>query len=333
LSLAFRGAKEQITVDHLTGINEKIGAIPGALDDQPLSLAMDQSARASWDSSIAPHVAHVPFAMSGQGQQAIVKTILAMRRDRAQTARVVMIEEPDNHLSHTSLNQLLARIGDLAGEDQQLFVTTHSSFVLNRLGLDALALVSAGAVATFANLSEQTVRFFQKQPGFDTLRAVLAKRVVLVEGPSDEIMFNHFYMAAKDRLPLEDGIDVITMQGVSLKRSLELAKVLGKQCAALRDNDGVEPAVILEGITDDLIDGALRQVFIGAVDKGRTLEPQLIAANDEAVIREALGIRKQTNLASWMTNNKTEAALRLAEGTTEIAAPQYFIDAIEFISA
>jgi hypothetical protein len=56
--------------------------------------------------------------LSGQGQQAAIKIALAMGR-AASDAQTVMIEEPENHLSHTNLNKLLARIDDVAGNEQR----------------------------------------------------------------------------------------------------------------------------------------------------------------------------------------------------------------------
>lgn len=70
---------------------------------------------------MTPHVNDVPFSMSGQGEQASIKISLAMSR-HADKANIVMIEEPENHLSHTSLTTLLARIEKLAGDQQQLFI-------------------------------------------------------------------------------------------------------------------------------------------------------------------------------------------------------------------
>ncbi|WP_264074098.1 ATP-dependent nuclease, partial [Mycolicibacter minnesotensis] len=137
VSLAVRANRDTLASPHLQAVNEKMAELPGPLDDKPLELAMDQTGRGAWDSSVIPHVAAVPFLLSGQGQQAAIKIALAMGRT-ASAIQVVMIEEPENHLSHTNLNKLLARIADLAGDDQQLLITTHSSYVLNRIGLDGL---------------------------------------------------------------------------------------------------------------------------------------------------------------------------------------------------
>lgn len=330
VSLAFRKVKEQMTNEHLKAVNDEMKKLEGALDDRPISLAMDQSSRGSWDSSVVPHVAELPFAMAGQGQQAAIKIALAMSRE-AKKARVAMVEEPENHLSHTSLNVLLRRIEGLAGDEQQLLITTHSSYVLNRLGLDGLRLVSGGTVAKFGELTEDTVKYFQKLPGYDTLRMVLADRFVLVEGPSDEMLFERFYKDTAGHRPIEDGIDVFSMRGLSLERCLEVAMLLDKHCAVLRDNDSKQPDEITAAL-GDLVDGTRRKVFIGDPALGKTLEPQILTANpDDAKMRRILGVTDRADLETWMTNAKTEAALRIAESGEQLSPPPYFTEAIEFI--
>ena len=63
---------------------------------------------------------------------------------------------------------------------------------------------------------------------------VLAKKIVLVEGPSDEIIFERIFRDIYNRRPMELGIDVVSMRGLSLARCLELCAALGKTVAALR---------------------------------------------------------------------------------------------------
>src|SRR5699024_204894 len=108
-----------------------------------------------------PHVNNVPFSMSGQGQQSAIKISLAMNR-HARRTKFVMVEELENHLTHTSLVTLLGRIESLAGEQQQLFISTHSSFVLNRLGLDSLILMGHDSAAKLSELDAETVSYFKR---------------------------------------------------------------------------------------------------------------------------------------------------------------------------
>jgi len=316
--------------DALKAVNERMAEDHKALHDQPITLAMDQTTRTSWEGAVTPHVGNVPFSMSGQGQQAAIKISLAMSR-HSERASFVIVEEPENHLTFTSLVVLLSRMERLAGEQQQLFVTTHSSFVLNRLGVDTLHLLSEGRNRKLSSLSDDTVAYFQKLPGYDTLRMVLARKLVLVEGSSDEIIFERLFKDLFGQRPLESGIDVLSVRGLSFARCLELCHALDKTVAVIRDNDGVDPAELRGPIEKWLAEGK-REAFIGAIEEGRTLEPQLVHFNGEEKLRKLLGISDSTDLKKWMRREKTEVALRIATAEESIAPPSYMREAAAFIN-
>lgn len=331
ISVAHRSARHNISMTTLTDVNKRIAAEGTKLHDKDLGLQMDQSAGATWESSVVPHVGDIPFALAGQGQQAAIKVALAMNRS-ADTTAFVLIEEPENHLSHTSLTRLIARIEALAGE-RQVFITTHSSYVLNRLGLDKLRLLHAGKPTSFSAISPGTVRYFKRLSGFDTLRIVLAEKLVLVEGPSDEMVFERAFRDKHAKAPIEAGIDVLSMAGVSLARALELAAALGRRAAGIRDNDG-KPASHWEAKVAEHLQTGIRELFIGDPADGKTLEPQLAHVNDDATLRTALGLGNTDDdkaTVDWMTENKTEGSLLLAESDTSVTFPDYLQKAIEFV--
>ena len=330
ISLSYREVKAAMSEDALKAVNERMAEDHKALHDQPITLAMDQTTRTSWEGAVTPHVGNVPFSMSGQGQQAAIKISLAMSR-HSERASFVIVEEPENHLTFTSLVVLLSRMEQLAGEQQQLFVTTHSSFVLNRLGVDTLHLLSEGRNRKLSSLSDDTVAYFQKLPGYDTLRMVLARKLVLVEGSSDEIIFERLFKDLFGQRPLESGIDVLSVRGLSFARCLELCHALDKTVAVIRDNDGVDPAELRGPIEKWLAEGK-REAFIGAVEEGRTLEPQLVHFNGEEKLRKLLGISDSADLKKWMRREKTEVALRIATAEESIAPPSYMREAAAFIN-
>jgi ABC-type cobalamin/Fe3+-siderophores transport system ATPase subunit len=328
ISLEYRRVKASMSQTALNTVNKRMSSVHTTLHSQPIALAMDQSARTSWEGVVTPHVNDVPFSMSGQGQQSAIKISLAMSR-HAGRAKFVMIEEPENHLTHTSLVTLLSRIESLAGDQQQLFVSTHSSFVVNRLGLNALLLMGNSVAAKLSALDPKTVSYFQKLPGYDTLRIVLANKIVLVEGPSDEIVFERVFKDTYGKRPMELGIDVLSMRGLSHARGLELCAILNKPVAAIRDNDGVDP-VELRAPVDAWLKKGERELFIGEVAHGETLEPQLIHHNGDALLREVLGIAAHADLLKWMTREKTEAALRISVASKTIVPPPYMLEAVKF---
>ncbi|MER7244450.1 AAA family ATPase [Kribbella sp. NPDC000426] len=327
IAVAHRNARHTITEEALGEANKRIAADSALFHDRHLGLQVDQSSNASWEAGIVPQVEEIPFAMAGQGQQAAVKVALAMNRTADKTT-FVLIEEPENHLSHTSLTRLISRIENLAG-DRQVFLTTHSSFVLNRLGLDKLVLLYRGKCAEFSELPADTVRYFQRLSGYDTLRLVLADNVVLVEGPSDEMLFERAFSDRHGAAPMEMGVDVISMRGVALKRSLQLCAALKRKVAVLRDNDG-KPADHWNDMYAEFLEDGVRQLFIGDPAHGKTLEPQMIEVNGEPEIRAMLGYDGALTTEEWMSSHKTEGALRLAETESELTFPEYFIDAVNF---
>ena len=129
---------------------------------------------------------------------------------------------------------------------------------------------------------------------------------------------------------MEAGIDVVSMRGLALARCLQLCQAIDKPVAVMRDNDGVEPAELRETVKQWL-DGQKRELFIGAVADGRTLEPQLVKANGEEHLREVLGIAARASLDTWMTREKTEGAIRIAESDKALTPPGYMSAAAEFI--
>jgi predicted ATPase len=329
ISVAYRQVKAGMTNTTLRPVNERMAGLNATLHDQDITLAMDQSSRTSWEGAVTPHVNEIPFGLSGQGQQAAIKISLAMSRS-SQKAGIVMIEEPENHMTHSSLVKVISRIESLASDDQQLFIATHSSFVVNRLGVDRIHLLGSEVAKKLSDLRPETVAYFQKLPGYDTLRMALAQKVVLVEGPSDEILFERVYKDLYSVRPIENGIDVLSMRGLSFARCLELCAELGQMVAALRDNDGKEPADLRSPLQDWLEDG-IREIFIGDNAKGNTLEPQLINHNSEDILRRVLALTSQADILTWMTREKTEAALRIAKSTECITPPSYMNNAAVFI--
>jgi putative ATP-dependent endonuclease of OLD family len=326
LSLAHRTSRQAITDGALKSINDRIAAENATLHDRPMGLQMDQSSRTSWETGVVPQVDNIPFAMAGQGAQATVKMILAMSRS-AGSASFILVEEPENHLSYTTLTRLVNRVEQMAGANQQLFITTHSSFVLNRLGLDKLLLLHDSRAAKLTSLGADTINYFRKLPGYDTLRLVLAQKVALVEGPSDQIILERAFKDETGRLPAEAGIDIITMGGLTFKRALEVCSCLDRQAVALQDNDGKSVVEITDQVAH-LTKPGHRELLVSEPEKGETLEPQIAAVNDPAVLRSILQVTGRADPTTSMTNNKTEAALRIFDSPIRITFPSYIYEAV-----
>lgn len=330
ISVDYRRARYDLTESMLGKVNKRIKEETKEINNHDISLQMDQSSMANWENSVVPHVDDVPFSMAGQGQQVLMKVILALKSS-TDKSNFIFIEEPENHLSYTSLTSFVKIIEGFSS-GRQTFIATHSSYVLNRLGLDRLILLHKGNKAKFDELSEDTIRYFQKQSGYDTLRLVLARKLVVVEGPSDEMLFNRAYFDVVGKYPQDNGIDVIT-QGTRNRRALELCNALDRSVAILRDVDYQTPEYWKEKAINYLEEGK-REMFIGCSESGTTLEPQIIYANQHNLcnLSSIIGCPEDENLCEFMTSNKTEVAWQIATNEKSINYPQYFLDAIDFIN-
>jgi len=252
------------------------------------------------------------------------------------------LEEPECHLSYSNLNVFLNSIKDKY-ISKQIIISTHSSFVANKLGLENLILLNDSNISKLSDLSRDTNKFFRKISGYNTLRLILSKAAILVEGDSDELAVQKAYMDRHDgKLPIEDGIDVISV-GVSFLRFLEIADKLNKRIIVLTDNDGDLSALEKkyekyiknnkkENI-DILYDDKVHP-YCGEIKKfnNDTLEPCLLRANGLEKMNSILEKKydSEDDLLKHMHDNKTECAIKLFDFKGEVIYPGYIEKAVEF---
>lgn len=328
LTRAYRSLREEFAGNpSITTINTKLKSTPGDVSDRDLTLGIDISQRASWESTLVPHLDDLPFTFVGKGEQSSLKILLALNR-KVDDAHVILVEEPENHLSFSRMNILISKILNKC-QDKQVLVTTHSSYVLNKLGLEQLVLLTDTGGMRLSGLTPDTQDYFRKLSGYDTLRLILAQRAILVEGPSDELIVQRAYKDVHGMLPIQKGVDVINVRGLSFRRFLELAAPLKRQTAVVTDNDGKDPAAVAASYAEFTAHDFI-SVHVGADPTLKTLEPQLLAANDRATLNAILGksFALDAELVEWMTNNKTTCALAIFESATTINMPGYIRDAV-----
>ena len=139
------------------------------------------------------------------------------------------------------------------------------------------------------------------------------------------------YKAKHGKLPLEDGVDVISVGSLAFKRFLEIGKLLNLDIRVVTDNDGDVGA--LRSRYEDYVDGKVKSIRIcyDTDENCRTLEPQLLKANSVAVLNSVLGkaFENDTDLLKYMANNKTDCALRVFNSTGALNYPGYISDAID----
>lgn len=321
-----------------------------------------------WEKYVTLKIEDVPFHQQGRGNQCIVKTELALAHERAREAPFLLLEEPESHLTFAKMNQLISCLSVIAS-NKQIFITTHSSFVANKLGLDNLILLRKKEILKFEDLSIDTYEYFKKISGYDTLRLLLADRCILVEGDADELVVQKAYKQKCSTTHIEDGVDIISVH-TSFLRYLEIASKLKIKLAVVTDNDGDIQA--LEEKYADYIKANKKEgilisyspfvckTFTKIKDKeynDNTLEPELIRANKRSVLEYILAKRLKrsffsepdmlklaendcetdredewnANMRVLMKNNKVDAALCFFETDVKFEIPKYIMNAIAFI--
>jgi putative ATP-dependent endonuclease of OLD family len=328
ISRAYRKMREDFMNDEsIMTINKKL---QNGVDitSKDIKVSVDLSTKNAWETTLMTYLDEVPFHQIGKGEQCIVKTNLALAHKKSEEANVILLEEPENHLSHTKLNEFLRKVS-ASCEKKQIIISTHSNYVANKLGLENLILLNNQQTSKLSELRPDTQDFFKKLPGFETLRMVLSKKTILVEGPSDELIVQKAYMKKHEgRLPIEDGIDVISVR-LSFLRFLEIATKIKKQVAVVTDNDGDYKNKVEKKYKDYAGDDNI-EIFADRNIELNTLEPQFVNSNTSRLERlcDIFEIDKELydnkdKLIDYMEENKTNWALKVFNTSKNIKFPDY----------
>jgi putative ATP-dependent endonuclease of OLD family len=102
----------------ILAINKRIQTA-ASISKKDVKLSVDLGTRNAWEGSLQTYLDNVPFHHIGKGEQSMVKTKLALANKQALNADLLLFEEPENHLSHATLNQLIHEI-KVRGKGKQI---------------------------------------------------------------------------------------------------------------------------------------------------------------------------------------------------------------------
>ncbi|GJL79973.1 MAG: ATP-dependent endonuclease [Nitrospinaceae bacterium] len=273
----------------------------------------------------------IPIENKGKGRQCFIKTEFALQRSSAiNPLDVLLLEEPENHLSHTNMKNLVNMIAE--AKDKQVIVTTHNSLICTRLDLRKAIMLnsSGGKSATLGQLSKRTASFFIKAPDNNVLEFILSEKVILVEGDAEYILMEALFKNTTGKELDSSNFHVISVGGTSFKRYLELGKLLNIKTAVIRDNDGDFQKNCVDRYKE--YDSENVKVFSESDDTLKTFEICMYKKNK--IVCDKLFATKdiKSSPQEFMLNNKAEAAFRLLESdSAELIAPEYIRNAIEWI--
>jgi putative ATP-dependent endonuclease of OLD family len=315
----YRQLKSSFRATCLCSLNERIPA------EKNYTFGLRTGASLSLENDLMIFEEEIGIDSKGTGKQVFIKTDFALERSGS-NMDVILIEEPENHLSHVNLRKLIQRVSET--HHGQLFITTHNSLISTRLELRNLLIMHEGAEVKPTSLSSMkvdTAKYFMKAPVANVIEFAISQRAILVEGPSEYMLFEKFYVNVTGNKPENDNVHIIDVRGLSFKRYLEIAQLLRSKVAIVTDNDRNKQKNCVDKYTDFASDTNIK-ICYEEDDTKSTFEIVLYSVN-QSLCNRLFG----ENACDYMLGNKTEAAYTLLSQDETIVVPDYIRGAIEWI--
>ena len=181
------------------------------------------------------------YPTSGEGRKKLlVYSIYGLLAENEEATKInlFLIEEPENHL-HRALQLSLSRYLFNESDSKYLFLTTHSSLILAEMDQVNLVRIYNSNKINSASI------FYEVPKEYKNLRlklnkelseAIFADRVLLVEGPSEEILFSRVLRAVNPCYEIQ-GIYILPVLGINFKRYIDILHALNICCIVKTDND------------------------------------------------------------------------------------------------
>lgn len=319
----YRYHKTQFKENNLKDVNDRLG---------DYDFSVRSGSKFNLETDIALIQDQIPIDERGKGQQCFIKTEFALSRNAdKKSIDTILLEEPENHLSHSNMKRLISKISD--SHQNQIIIATHNSLISTRLDLRYSILLnsSSDSPLMLKNLSESTAKFFMKAPDNNILEFVLSAKVILVEGDAEYMLLDALYSRETGRSLDEDSVHVISVGGTSFKRYMELAKTLKIRVAVIRDNDGDYQSNCVDNYEDHVADHI--KVFSDADNSRYTFEVCMYQDNKSVCDKLFSGGKIKKRPLEFMLDNKAEAAFRLVDHDEEnLDIPSYIKQAIAWIN-
>ena len=196
----------------------------------------------------------VPIGMTGEGSQAMLRLIDQLDRG----PQIMAIEEPETHLHPALVKQIGQLLAVKANEGKQLFICTHSPFLVEQSSLENFFTVKKeldktqvspiGGIAGLKNLLLDI--------GMRPSDILFSNAILLVEGLSDEVFFDH--LSNKVNVPLAGRhVKVVRANGYPRgKRKIEFWTEVGRDA-------GIPLYLILDKDAEDEAQCAIKDGRVG----------------------------------------------------------------------
>jgi len=317
----YRQAKNRFRAESLKDLNDRI------LSEKNYEFGLKSNANIGFENELMIYEDAISIDSKGTGTQVFIKTDFTLERSGT-NVDVVLFEEPENHLSSVNLRKLVGIVAETQGG--QIFIATHNNLISTRLELRNLLMMHDTVSSTptsFRDLSETTVRYFMKAPVASILEFVISKKTILVEGPSEYMLLEKFFISTAGEKPERDGTQIIDVRGLSFKRYLEVAQLLGNRVAVVTDNDGDKQKNCIDKYAAFENNQNIEVFYDQDDSEPRSTFEKILYLENKNLCNQLFG----NEALRYMLTNKTESAYVLLEQDETITVPDYIRRAIEWI--
>lgn len=225
------------------------------------------------------------------------------------------IEEPEAHLSVNNLRVATDFISKSLAKSNsmlQCILTTHNPAVINKLKINNVVVFTDDKAISLTSTGHELTNYLRKRPNFDILKLLFAEKVLLVEGPTEEMLINAYL--SKDESILNN-IEVLsvgqkgfrTFLDIWLKLNLDNAN---KKIGVVRDFDDQ----IQAKQDHDEYDKKNSNVTIRTTER-YTLEDDLVnTGNNLKILSKLFELDENIGtVVDFIKNAKTEGMLTICE--------------------
>ncbi|MBC8271568.1 MAG: AAA family ATPase [Gammaproteobacteria bacterium] len=269
----------------------------------------------------------VDITQKGKGAQCEIKAAYALRNRSGDKDNLVLLEEPENHLSHSRTRVFVDKIKN--SDSAQVILTSHSSLICLSLGLSECIFLSNTTLSNnkLSELNSDTSDFFTKAPNHNILELILSEKVILVEGHAEYLLCQHLFYQEYGEDMHAKGVHLISVNGLSFKRYLEVGKLLGRKVAVITDNDESKDSLISK--YSEFSDVSSVEVFYDDDETRYTFE--VCVYKDNQSICDEVFTSKKDGALDWMLKNKSEAAFQLYKSGQGLTSPKYIKESFAWI--
>lgn len=291
-------------------------------------------------SNITLQAGEVFLYQRGLGQRNIIYLILLFEFYKLDKEyfNLCCIEEPESHLGVNNLRLITDYIYKSSKSDDskllQTLISSHNPSVINKLDLSNVIVFSGEKAVSLKSCPADLQNYVRKRPNFDVLKLLFAQKIILVEGPTEEMLINSFVQ--KDLNNINDIEVLVTGKGFTTFLDLWLCfnkDNSKKKIGIIRDFDNQPNAKDKH----DQYDQNNKNICVRTTS-GYTLEDDFssVTGNLPHLI-SLLGLAEASTsqeVATHMKNAKTEEMLKVCDGIAnlDITLPAHIQEVIDFMA-